>query len=583
MTDGDCPSIETLHRSAADDRLDAGIRGHLDRCPRCRAALEEIRRDDDLLADLVRANADVLLGSDTRRGVPEIEGYDLLGEIHRGGQGVVYRAIHNATKRPVAIKTLLQGTFATARQRQRFEREVELAADLRHPHIVTLYDSGRTADGGHFLAMELVEGRPLDQALRHDGLAPPGDERGVRRVLRLVAKIGRAVEAAHLRGVIHRDLKPANILVDESGEPRVLDFGLAKRAETPAAAGATMTGEFLGTCAYAAPEQLAGDPAAVDIRADVYALGVILYESLTGDRPLEATGSMAEVIEAIRHEPPRRPSSRNRAVDDEVETIVLTALAKEPARRYQSAGALVDDIERSLAGAPIAAKRDSRGYLLRKTIQRHRVAVSVAALVVLLTVVFAVAMGVLARQAVTARQRADDATARATGTLTSFLSILGSDQLQRRVGPETIPSLLAKADRIVSEQLRDQPAVAAAVRRELGLVLLARGDFDAALDQFEEALALRRRVRPDDHEAIAESLHNCGRALWYLDRPREAEGRYREALRLRRELLGAEDETVALTTSHLAACLRRQGRYEEAEQGYRAVLALRRRLHGPNA
>jgi serine/threonine protein kinase/Tfp pilus assembly protein PilF len=578
-----CPTRDELERFASGGCGDDRTQTHIESCDRCAAEIERIRADNDLLAQFVHANLDRLDAPTQASTTSAVPGYELQDEIHRGAQGVVYRAVQTTTKRPVAVKLLMQGVFATTRQRRRFEREVELVAGLRHPNIVTLFDSGRTADGGYFLAMELVEGRPLSEAFPADPNSLP-DRRSIRARLVLFSKICEAVNAAHQRGIIHRDLKPANTLVDKSGEPRVLDFGLARRtdrAEDLDEAASTMAGEFLGTFAYAAPEQIRGDPDAIDIRCDVYALGVMLYESLTGRRPYRLRGSISEALQGLLDAEAASPRAHNPAIDDEVETIVLKALAPDPARRYQSAGALLDDIRHYLAGEPINAKRDSQWYVLRKTIRRYRVPLAIAGIFTMTVIGFAVRNDILRRRAVEAEQKTSIKERQSTETLTSFLAVLGNEILRRPVGLETIPRLFDEADGIVEKNLADQPDVAAKVRRTLGLARVDRGEYTEALREFEKALSLLRGLHGEaDHPEVAEALHNCGRAYWHLGQYDKARDMYQLSLSMREALHDELNEQSVTTMSHLAATLRRQGRYADAEQRYRQVLNLRRQIHG---
>ena len=298
----------------------------------------------------------------------QIAGYKLLEEIHRGGQGVVYRAIQLGTKRQVALKLLLEGPLASESTRRRFEREVELAASLHHSCIVTILDSG-VSDGRYYFAMEFIDGLRLDRYLAQ--VRPPLPE-----TLRLFDKICDAINFAHQRGVIHRDLKPPNILVDEAGEPHVLDFGLAKPVQQVDAQQSTIqvvsvAGQLLGTVAYMSPEQTIG-PQNVDVRSDVYSLGVVFYESLLGRLPYSVDGPLGEVLQRIvrdEPQPPRTMRKRSRfgqLVDDELETILLKTLEKDPSRRYQTAGDLGRDLRHLLSGEPIEAKRASGFYVFRK-------------------------------------------------------------------------------------------------------------------------------------------------------------------------------------------------------------------------
>ena len=276
-------------------------------------------------------------------------GYDVLRELHRGGQGVVYQAIQKSTHRKVAIKVMREGPFASRAERARFDREIYILGQLNHPNIVAIHDSGEVA-GCHYFVMDYVRGQPLDVWMA-------GAAHSIEETLALFAKICNAVNAAHLRGITHRDLKPGNIRIEENSEPHVLDFGLAKVALADDSAGGatamTMTGQFVGSLPWASPEQAEGVPGKIDIRTDVYSLGVILYQMLTGRFPYEVIGAMHDVLDRILHAEPNRPSAIRPQINDEVETIVLKCLAKERERRYQSAGELARDIGHYLADDPI--------------------------------------------------------------------------------------------------------------------------------------------------------------------------------------------------------------------------------------
>ncbi|HPD30756.1 MAG TPA: serine/threonine-protein kinase [Phycisphaerae bacterium] len=331
-----------------------------------------------------------------------LPGYEILGEIHRGGQGVVYRALQKATRRKVAIKVMREGPFAGWRDRTRFEREVRILGALNHPSIVTIHESG-TASGYHFFVMDYIEGPPPDVWLS-------SRPRSIKEILRLFAEICAAVNEAHIKGIIHRDLKPGNIRIDEAGRPHILDFGLAKLTAQEGggadAADMTVVGQFVGSLPWTSPEQAQGTLDSIDMRTDVYALGVILYQMLTGTFPYEVTGPMRDVLNRIVSDEPVRPSTVRKGIDRDLEAIVLRCLRKEPHRRYQTAGELERDIERYLKGEAVSARSDSGLYVLRKTLRRYRVPVAVAAAFAVLLGVSLLASISLWRQAVAERDRA---------------------------------------------------------------------------------------------------------------------------------------------------------------------------------
>ena len=331
-----------------------------------------------------------------------IPGYRIERKLSEGGQGVVYLAIQESTRRRVALKMMRGGAFTSRGDKARFDREVQVLGRLSHPNIVAIHDSGSVL-GGQFFVMEYIAGRPLDQYTQ-----APDAPRSIADTLRLFGKVCAAINAAHLAGIIHRDLKPSNILVDSAGEPHILDFGLVKvPLDDPEVSLMTMTGHFVGSLPWASPEQAEGASDRIDMRTDVYSLGVILYQMLTGRFPYDVTGDMREVLERIIHAEPRRPRGLRREIDDETETIVLKCLNKDRERRYQSAGELARDIQNCLNGLPIEAKRDSYGYLMRKQLRRHKVPVAVGVGFLVLILVGLVTSVTLWRRAV-----AEGATAR---------------------------------------------------------------------------------------------------------------------------------------------------------------------------
>ena len=281
-----------------------------------------------------------------------IGSYELQEEVERGGQGIVFRAREVGTDRVIALKRLHGGSFAAAGSRLRFLREVETAASLDHPGIVTVYGMD-VVDGAPLLSMEWIDGVPATDWARG---------RDPQAILELFARVCDAVQHAHARGVLHRDLKPSNILVDANDQPHVLDFGLAKSFAPEDVAdgrGLTRSGELFGTPAYASPEQLSADDARLDERTDVYSLGVLLYEMLAGRSPYGEWSNLPELLRKVDRAAIPAPSSVDPRLDGAVDAILATALARRPAERYRTVSALVEDVRRASCGVPPGVRRPS--------------------------------------------------------------------------------------------------------------------------------------------------------------------------------------------------------------------------------
>lgn len=522
---------------------------------------------------------------------PELPGFEVIREIHRGGQGVVYQAIQKSTGRTVAVKILRGGPFVGEIERVRFEREVGILAQLNHRHIIDILDRGAIA-GSFYLVMEYIEGRPIDRYSRECGLK-------INDRIKLFAEVCDAVHAAHLRGIIHRDLKPGNILVDPAGQPRILDFGLAKISELTSDQefGATQIGQFVGSLPWASPEQAKGLHAAVDIRSDVYSLGVILYQLLTDCLPYSTVGDFEQSLAAICTAEPIRPRELSLEIDDDLETIVLKCLSKEPARRYQSVSELARDLQHYLRSEPIEAKRDSAGYLLRKALQRHRGAFAAGGLFVILLVgATAVSLSLWSmavaqrddaiaaeKRESAARLRADAEAAKAAqvaqfvrGMLSGIDPATAGDMDKR-----LMRLVLDGAARRVDLELTGQPEVQAAVRHSIGIAYQAIGEMNDAKAQLTQSVDGLREVLGEEHIETLAAKDDLAMFHEQAAEYPEAERLCREVLDVRQRVLGAEDPLTLLSRSNMAEIWSAQGRFAESVAENRKLLEARMRILGP--
>ncbi len=575
-----CPGPAVLEAIASGESDDAVLIAHVGACDSCRGVIADIRENNRFLSDFateLRPPPDLF----EEASVPSeiIPGYRLLSEIHRGAQGIVYKAEQEHTRRIVAVKMLLQGAFATPRQRSRFEREAEIAAGLRHPNIVTVYDSTPVRGNRFALIMEHIEGVPLDvRGLRPAKSGGADGRRAIAPVIEMFAKVCDAVQYAHQRGVIHRDLKPGNILVDSAGEPHVLDFGIAKiRAGSDFAElrigrpTETQPGEFAGTLAYASPEQVAGRPDLIDTRTDVYALGVILYELLTGAMPYPVDGSFGEVIRNVAELMAGRPSALNPDVDDDLDTIVLRALDKDPARRYQSAQQLRDDLIHWLKGEPIAAKRDSLWYVLRKTVKRRKGAAAAAAVVTVALVLGIVGVTTAVnQQAERVKQQA------AKEFMRRMLSSVNPAMTQ---GASVSKFMLQQAeDELAHGVLDGQPEVEAEVRMTLALAYRQMGMAAQAAEHARIAYEIRLNTLGEKHLDTAASQCEYGllMAFGHVDRREQTEGLIRRSLATREDLSGKESLAYAHSAYSLGCLLVSFNEYDRALPWLEHALRVRR-------
>lgn len=530
---------------------------------------------------------------------PKCGAYELLGEAGRGGQGVVYRARQPGTGRLVALKRVSAPGAGSSAFAARIEREAQLAASLNHPSIVAVYGV-EPVDGESVLVMEWVDGAPIDRwaagettSLRSDDSVDKSGRRSARAILDVFLLICDALQHAHQRGVIHRDLKPSNILVDADDRPHVLDFGVGKLFAPAADATAlTRTGQFLGTPAYAAPEQFRGGPRDVDTRTDVYALGAVLHELLTGRAPLTDVGFQARQRGSERVV----PAAGARILDRELAAIVSKALSPEKDDRYASVEALAADVRRFLARQPVLAYAGGASYRARKFAQRNVLLCASAGLSGVVILGLAVRATLLSFELSREAQDARDAAARehAARVQSDELARASRDfgaqaarqAAQNQAATEFLTGLLSTPPKsadgsaaalptAVLEQaaqlldggaLRDQPELEQRLRFQIGKAYHDSRQFEPAAVQFEAAVAAARRAFGDDHRATSQSLCYLGVAQRNTNRLDAAVDSLREAIAIADRVLpgGAGASWLA----EFADTLQLQGNPDEAAELY---------------
>ena len=520
---------------------------------------------------------------------PQIEGYQILEKLGEAGQGQVWRAVQLSTQRQVALKVPRVGLLSSPKTLARFEREVELAAQLRHPHIAQIFDTG-VHQGLYYYAMDLIEGRHLDRYVQEEGLSQ-------RAILELMKVICEAVQHAHQNGVIHRDLKPANILVTQDGRPYIVDFGLAKSLlDSPAALTVSVDGEAAGTPAYMSPEQALGHGDQIDTRTDVYSLGAILFTLLTGQHPHDLSGSHLEVLQRVAAGEVIRPRRLHPKMDRDLEALLLKALAHERDQRYSSAAGLAEDIDRYLHGRPLSATPRSRLHQAGSFVRRHRVGVSLGLLTSVLAIAAVIILAVstvlisqekqrtqesLERE----RQARADAQRQATTaeTVVAFLTndvLASADPARTRGRQVTVRQMLDAAARTIATKLAGEPLVEAAVHQTLGDTYLALGEYADAARHHERARRLYQdHLGDDDPRAIRATASLAG---VYLEQKRypEAEPLLLRSLETAERTLGEEDRLTLACMNQVALLFTEQGDYDRAESLFMRALALQRRVFG---
>ncbi|MEX0677378.1 MAG: serine/threonine-protein kinase [Pirellulales bacterium] len=562
-------------------------------CPHCHSPIEHAAPEEEIVCS--SCGSSFHLDPDrtqiwTKDKLPVLGKFELLEAIGRGAFGMVYRARDTQLDRIVAVKVPRSGQLATAQDEDRFVREARNAAQLQHAGIVPVYEVGRT-ESFPYIVCEYVKGITLADA-------QTARKFSFRDSAQLVAQVARAVAHAHTQRVVHRDLKPSNIMLTPDGTPRVMDFGLSKRETGDVTV--TVEGQVLGTPAYMSPEQASGQAHHVDGRSDVYSLGAILYELLTGELPFR--GNQRMILHQVIQDEPRAPRSLNDRIPRDLETICVNAMAKEASRRYQTASAMADDLTRWLNGQPIQARPVGRIERSWRWCRRNPVVAGLTAAVVLalasgtaVSGYFAVQAQSRAEEAIAEKSRAILEAEKATQVAQFLAGMFEASAPLRKGGVRftgfgltgkkgakdaadlTAREVLDRGARKVVDELRGQPAVRAAVLETIGNVYIGLTLTDQADPLLSEALEIRRRLYAEPHLETAASLYSLATLRALQLRYDESITAAREALAIRQKLLGDDHQDTIDTKFVLAFDL---GATDidtpETEQLMRDVLAWRR-------
>lgn len=504
---------------------------------------------------------------------PHIGRYRVKRLIGTGGMGAVYEAMQEQPRRIVALKVMKRGIGSRSALR-RFEYEAQLLARLRHQGIAQVFEAGTHDDGTGpvpFFALEYIPGAKSLTAYASEKSLSTRDR------LDLFALVCDAVHHGHQKGIIHRDLKPANILVDSSGQPKIIDFGVARATDSDLAMTTLQTdvGQLIGTIQYMSPEQCDADPHDIDTRSDVYTLGVVLFELLCGRLPYDVAGSsVLEAARTVRDQSPSRPSTIDKSLRGDVETIVLKALSKDRDARYRSASELADDIRRFLRNEPILARPHSLAYQFRKFTVRHRPIVAAAAAVaaVLVMAVVGISWGLFEAKRARSEAVNEARNARAINEFLRSILILPNPSVAQSRSYTVKDALGIASDRIAAGLLDGRPDVEADVRATLGATYRSLGEYALAEAHLSEALDLRVRHHGEQDTAALAIMSQLAGVKASRGKEGDAVAMLRRVMDIQERVLGAQAPSTLRTVSELAWTVYGQGDLAEAERLFRRLL-----------
>jgi tetratricopeptide (TPR) repeat protein/predicted Ser/Thr protein kinase len=556
-------------------------------CPKCQRPLGNTAPHAlcavCLLQTLVEPEVDEPVGLEAAK-VRYFGEYELLEELAHGGMGVVYKARQTSLNRVVALKMLLGGKFSGPEDLKRFRTEAEAVANLDHPNIVPIYEVGEH-QGQQYFTMKLIDGGSLSQWLRRNSGVRDGSQQlpvsREKEAAQLVATVARAVHFAHQHGILHRDLKPANILVDAPGQPHVTDFGLAKNIK--AASDLTLTGTIMGTPSYMAPEQATGKARQVTTAADVYSLGAVLYEALTGRPPFQADTPL-KTLRQVEEDEPARPASVNRRVDFDLETICLKCLEKDPKHRYGSAEALAEDLERWCRGEPIVARPVFLTERIWKWARRQPQLAALFLTIVLALIAISVVSAALSWR-IAASRDALVAEAEKSRETAAFLNRMVGDvwpSMAQGKETELLKEILQETSKRLAE-LQGHPDVEVDLRLTLARAYERLGLFKEQEAMSREAVRVAKAHWGDQHESVAAGLVSQAYAWYTQGRYEEALGAYDEALAIRRWLHGDDHLAVAAIYSRMADVRILKADREGSEQLWMKALAIQEKANASDA